>query len=116
MSMAKRRRNVSGHRKPATLVDRWHRVAERQRSELFAPINEECIAADYEPARSQLGQLCEDSIEVTFGVGIQDVKLQPKVTSRCPQLLHADFSNMGVGWIDEQSHDARRGDQLVQEV
>ena len=65
---------TSGHGKLTILVDRWHRVAERQRGELFAPAREERIAANHEPARSQLDQLCEDPIEVTFGAGIQDMK------------------------------------------
>ena len=39
---------------------------------------EEWVAADHEPTRSQFDQLCEDIIEVTFGAGIQDMKLQPE--------------------------------------
>ena len=72
--------------------------------------------ADHEPARSQLDQLCEDFIEVTFGAGIQDMELQPEGTSRCLHLLRVGLGNSGIGWIDEQGYDARRGDQLVQQL
>ena len=89
---------TSGRGELAPLVDRRHRVAERQRGELFAPAREECIGADHEPARSQLDQLCEDSIEVTFGAGIQDMELQPEGTSRC---LHAPscWSRQQWDWL-----------------
>src|SRR6266699_3481573 len=59
-------------------IDRRHRVADSQRGQLLAPAREECIGADHEPARSQLDKACEDSIEVTFGAGIQDMKVQPE--------------------------------------
>src|SRR5262249_23317986 len=36
--------------------------------------------------------------------------------SCCLQLLRVGFGKTGVGWIDEQSHDARRGNQLVQQL
>jgi hypothetical protein len=52
-------------------------VAKRQRTKLFFPAIKECIVSDREPARSQLDQVCEDCIEVTFGAGIQDMELQP---------------------------------------
>ena len=44
------------------------------------------------------------------------MELEPEGTSRCLQLLRVDFGKSGVGWVDEQSHDARRGDQLVQQL
>src|SRR5262249_61357031 len=74
------------------------------------PARKECPAADHEPARSQLDQLCKDSIEVTFGAGIQNMKLQSKGTSRCLHLLCVGLGNSGIGWVDKQRHDARRGE------
>ena len=72
--------------------------------------------ADHEPARSQLGQLCEDPIEVTFGAGSQNMELQPECAGRRLHVLRGGLGNSGIGWIDEQGHDARRGDQLVQQL
>jgi hypothetical protein len=71
---------------------------------------------DHEPARSQLGQLCEDSIEVAFSAGIQDMELQPEVQSRCLHFLRGGLSKSGIGRVDQQGHDARRWDQLVQQL
>ena len=45
---------AAGRDKLATLIDRGHRVAERQCGELFAAASEECIGADHERAGSQL--------------------------------------------------------------
>ena len=85
-------------------------MAEIQRGNLFAPACKVWIEADHEPARSQLDQLCETPIEVMFGAGIQDIELQPKGASRCLQLLRVGLGNCRIGWIDEQSNGARRGD------
>ena len=49
-------------------------MVERQRAKLFTPAARKCIAADNEPARSQLDQLCKNSIEVTIGAGIEDME------------------------------------------
>src|SRR5665811_1245996 len=100
----------------AKMVDRGYRVADRQYGELFKPATEECIAANHEPARSQLDQLCEDTIELTFGAGIQYMELQPEGTSCCLHLLRVGLGKSGIGRIDEQGHDARRGEQLVQQL
>ena len=73
---------AAGRGELAILVDRRHRVANRQRGELFAPADEECIGADHERAGSQLDQGCEDRIEVAFGAGMQDMELQPEGAGR----------------------------------
>ena len=91
-------------------------MAERERGKLFTPAREICIGADHEPARPQLDQLCEDSIEVTFGAGIQDMEFQPEGTSRRLHLLCVGFGKSGIGWVDEQGYDASRRDQLVQQL
>ena len=78
-------------------------MADRQRGELFAPAREECIGADHEPARSQLDQLCEDSIEVTFGAGIQDMELQPEGTSRRLHLLRVVSATVGLAGLTSRA-------------
>src|SRR6516165_11785608 len=44
------------------------------------------------------------------------MELEPEGTSRCLQLLGADFGISGIGWVDKQCHEARRGKQLVQQL
>ena len=61
-------------------------MADRQRGELFAPANKQCIGADHERAGSQLDQGREDRIEVAFGAGMQDMELQPEGAGRRLQL------------------------------
>src|SRR5262245_269181 len=96
-------------------MNRWHRVSDRQRGELFASARKKWIGSDHEPARSQLDQLCESRIKITLGACIQDMELQPEGASRCLQFLRVGLDKSGIGWIDKQSYDARRGDQLVQQ-
>jgi hypothetical protein len=107
---------ATGHDELAAFEDRRHGVADGQCGELFAPANEEWIAANHEPARSQFDQLCEDPIEVTVGAGIQDVELQAEGTSRCLHPLRVALGKSGIGWVDEQGYDALRGDELVQQL
>ena len=64
----------------------------RQCGELFAPAVEEWIAADHEPACPQLGQGCEDGIEVALGARMQDMELQPERARRRLQV-----SRYGLG-------------------
>src|SRR5215475_12816564 len=45
---------TSGYGEVAVRVDRWHRMAERQRGKLFTPAGKQRIWANQEPARSQL--------------------------------------------------------------
>ena len=90
-------------------------MAERQCGELFAPASEECIGADHERACSQLDQGCEDRIEVAFGARMQDMELQPEGAGRRLQVSRLGLGNSGIGRVDEQGNDGRRGDQLVQQ-
>ena len=64
-----RNSSASGRSKLAILENCWQCVADRQRGELFAVAGEECIAANYEPARPQFDKFCEDSVEVTVRCG-----------------------------------------------
>ena len=87
---------AAGRGELAILVDRGHRVAERQCGELLAPADEECIGADHEPAGPQLGQGCKDRIEVAFGAGMQDMELQPEGAGRRLQRLSIGSRHMGL--------------------
>ena len=100
--------------KIATLEDRGHCVSDRQRGELFAPANERCASADHERT-SQLDQGCEDGIEVVFGFRVQDMELPPEGAGRGLRVSRLDLG-VGVGRVDEQRHDGRHRDQLVQQL
>jgi hypothetical protein len=51
--------------------------------------SKEQIGPDHEPARSELGRVGEDLIEVTFSARVQDTKLHPKLMGRLLQVLHS---------------------------
>src|SRR5579871_1515030 len=57
---------AAGRGERATLEDRGHRVAERQRGEPFGLADEESIGADHERLGLQLGDSCKERIEVAF--------------------------------------------------
>ena len=59
---------------------------------------EEDIAADHEPACSQLGQVCKGHIEVAFGAGMQDMELEPEGDGRRLQVSRQGFGK-GTCWI-----------------
>ena len=88
---------ATGHGELALIVDRRHRVADSQCAELFGPVNEECAGTNHEPARSQLDQLCEDPIEITFGAGSQDMELQPQGTGCCLHVLRGGLGKSRIG-------------------
>jgi hypothetical protein len=79
-------------------------VAECKRGELFALTCKEWIGTDHEPAGSQLGQLCEDSIEVAFSAGIQDMELQSEGACHC---LHR-LANTTIPIVFEMASDPVR--------
>ena len=66
---------------------------------------EERAGDDNEPGCLQLAQLGENSIEVRFAAGIEDMELQSKGTSRRLHLLCVGRGYSGIGWIDEQGYD-----------
>src|SRR4029078_2889423 len=65
---------TSGRSKLAILENCRHGVAKYQRAKLFANAREERAGPDNDPARLQLAQLGENSIEVCFAAGIEDMK------------------------------------------
>ncbi len=73
------------------------------------------MGGDDEPAGPQLAQAGEDSIEVTFGAGVEDMKLEPECASRGHCAAALAFRKWGIGRVDEERNDARRGDQLMQQ-
>ena len=89
---------TSGRSEIAILIDRWHRVAERERGKLFALAGEKWIGGDYEPAGPQLDHGCENSIEVVLGPGMQDMKLQPQ--GREPPAAPSCWFRQDWGWPD----------------
>jgi len=103
-------RQTSGRRELAPVVDRGHRVVERQRGELFHLASQKWIAANHESACSQLDELCEDAVEFAFGAGIQNMEIQSESTSRCLQHPCAAVGESRSGWINKQGHDPRRRD------
>src|SRR5215510_2329195 len=105
---------AAGSGEPASWVDRWHRVAERQYGELFPAADEQSIGANHKPACVQLGRSCKDRFKVVFRAGTQDMELEPEDAG--PRL---EVSRLGInkwtGRVDEERNDGRRGDQLVQQ-
>src|SRR5262249_21845322 len=66
---------TTGRREPAIMIDRGHRVAGCQRSELLASARKKQIGADHQSVRPQLGQGCEGIFDIAFGAGVQDMEL-----------------------------------------
>src|SRR5262249_43730441 len=77
---------TAGRRELAPFVDCRHPVVDGYGGELFAMAGEKRLRADDESACSQFDHLCEDTFEVTFAAGIEDMELQPKGVS-CRQHL-----------------------------
>jgi hypothetical protein len=57
-------------------------MTDRECGELFAAINVDCIGANHERTDAQLGQGCEDGVEVAFGARMQDMELQAELAGR----------------------------------
>ena len=62
----------------AKSVDRGQRMANCQRSELFAVSTEEVVGTDDQRACAELGQLLEHRIEITIAACIHNMQLQPE--------------------------------------
>src|SRR5262249_14636399 len=107
---------ATGNGELAILIDCRHRVADGQRSELFASAIEKWIAADHESACSQLGQGCKNGIEVTYGARIQHMELQPKGARGRLQLARYGFGIGDGGRVNEQCNASRRRYQLMQQL
>src|SRR5262245_64691790 len=86
---------AAGRGERAILMDRGHRVAERQCGELFASGREECTGADDERAWSELGQGCKYRIEIAFFARLQDMEPHPEVAGRRLQVAQKGLSKSG---------------------
>src|ERR1700746_645618 len=91
-----------------------HGVAKRQRGELFAMTNKKGAAGDHKTARSQLSELCKNSIEIAFAACVQDMELQSKPVGGREHLTRRCFRGGSVGWVNEERHDAYCGEQFVE--
>src|SRR4029077_791670 len=103
---------TAGRRERAKLVDRRHRVTERQLGELWALIRKEWIAADHKRACPQLGHGCKDCIEIAAAARMQDMELQPEGAGLRLRVPRYGFGS-GSCRVDEQGHDSCCRDQLM---
>jgi len=101
--------------KRTKLIDRGHRVAEREHRELLAPAVEEWIAPDNEPAGLQWDQVCEGRINVASATRVQDMELPPQRAGRLLQLSRLDIAT-GKSRVDERGYCASVEEQLVQQL
>jgi hypothetical protein len=99
LSIAAVAHQTSGRGERAPLEDRGYSVVDRQCGELLGPAVEDCIGADHERAGSQLGQGCEDRIEIAFGVGMQDMQLHSEDAGRRLQVSQYGLG-IGIGWVE----------------
>src|SRR5262249_59184427 len=74
--------HAAGRGEVPKLVDRGHRVAERQRGELITAAVEEGIIGNYERVCSELEQSSEGCIDVAFGGCVQDTDSQTQRAGR----------------------------------
>src|SRR5262249_12030399 len=65
---------AAGGGKFAKLVHRGNRMTSRQRNDLIKAVGKQTIGSDYQRVRPQLRQSLENSIEVTFAAGLQNVQ------------------------------------------
>jgi hypothetical protein len=57
------------------MIDRGHRVASCQCSELLASVRKKQIRPNHESVRPQLSQSCEGFLDIAFAAGVQDMEL-----------------------------------------
>jgi hypothetical protein len=107
---------TTGRSELAPLVDCGHGVLKRKRGKLLGMAGEERITRNYQPGSPQLGQLCEDSVEVLFSTCVQDMQDDSKRTRRRKRFMRLRFGKLRNTWIDQQGQYARLGKQLVQQL
>ena len=84
---------TSGHSELTALVDRWNGMSQRQRSKVLDVAVEKRIAADGEPAGSQLDQATKYRDEVLLRAGMHDMSLKPESLSCSQQISSFDFAS-----------------------
>ena len=108
---------AAGRGELAILVDRGHRVAERQCGELFAPADEERRRRRSRARQPAVGpSVAKAVVEIAFGAGAAGHGAAARVCGPPPACLSTGSRQTGIGRIDEQRNDGRRGDQLVQQL
>ena len=88
-------------------------MADSQLGELLLPGDEKRTASYHKSTRLQLDQTCEDSIEITFGAGLENMKLQAELAGG---LLHICSFDIRIAGVDEITYDCRLGYQFVQQL
>ena len=98
---------TTGGSELAILVDRGHRVAQRQLRKLFAPTIEECIGIDHHYACPQLEHGREGQVQLALAAGVQDMQLETEVARGLLGLFGICLG--GIGRVDYQGSAAGRG-------
>ena len=79
----------------AVFVDRRNRVTEGERSELLAAGGEKRMSRDDEPPCTQLGETCEDAIEVALATRVEAMEIDPEHMRRETPLLLVSLLRAG---------------------
>ena len=99
----------------AVFVDRGNRVTEGERSELLATGGEKRMGGDVEPACTQLGETCEDVLEVALATRAEAMEINPERMCRRNPAIPFRLGIAGIARIDEERKKARTRDELVQQ-
>src|SRR5262249_15478786 len=92
-----------------------HRVARRQRDDLFIAAVEERIVIDKKRIGPLLDERRKYSVEVAFAAGVYDANLLPDGTSRHLHILYIGFGAR-IARIDENGDQGGFGHQLAQQL
>ena len=94
------RQNARSH-ESVVLEDRWYRMTEYLRSQLFDVVDKEHTGVDDESGRAQFAHVPEDLIELTFVAGPQYMKLQSKFVCSRFHFLQRRLGEGRIGRVDE---------------
>jgi hypothetical protein len=81
-------------------------------SQAVRSVGEERVGAEYKAPCPQLDQIREYTIEITFGLGFENVKLDPKGLNRRQWLARYQLGNCRIGRIGQE----RFGEKLVEQI
>src|SRR5260370_1175262 len=95
-------------------IDGRHRVTYRQRGDLIAAADEECIGQDDQRADPESGQACEGRFDVAFGAGLDDMYLQSERAGSRLRPLRGWLAHSGLARVDERGDDVGPRYHLVQ--
>src|SRR5205085_8094701 len=107
---------TAGQRVLPPRIDRRNRMMHGQRRELLESVVEERTTADDECFDPSLDEGCESGLDLAFGAGVKDVKLDP-LCYRCR--LHLRDDALGgrriIVWVRQKSHRSGVGNHLRQQ-